>query len=261
MEAWELFEIESTKYLNDNFGTQATFTRQGGADSTIPDILVESSMKGTYYIEAKHCPAQCGQFVLLPNMNTLQFDYSTKNINKINPYAEKIMQEMNKDFDAFRNAGTVGKDIVFDKDQLIFTNWITTIYKEKGVKFIITNDFKLLPIDDFPKAFYVKAKYRIKRSGSSNVSRSGNYAIEEYLKNNFSLSSICYMDNKLFVNSTEDLHNKRFIVCGIEYMLSRRGLQYEIRKLSNTFNANVIFSIQLNGYYQFLSDSDFASLL
>ena len=261
MEAWELFEIESTKYLNDNFGTQATFTRQGGADSTIPDILVESSMKGTYYIEAKHCPAQCGQFVLLPNMHTLQFDYSAKNVNKINPYAEKIVREMNKEFDAFKEAGTSGKDIVFDEDQLVFANWITTVYKEKNVKFIITNDFKLLPIDDFSRAFRVTAKYRIKRSGSRNVTRSSAYAVEEYVKNNFSWTSVFYRNNKLFVTSSENLHNKRFIIDGTEYMLSRRESLYEIRKLSNTFNANVIFSIQLNGYYQFLSDSDFSSLL
>lgn len=32
---------------------------------------------------------------------------------------------------------------------------------------------------------------------------------------------------------------------GYEYMFSQRGSEYEIRKLSNTFNANVIFSIDL----------------
>ena len=168
---------------------------------------------------------------------------------------------MNKYFDAFKEAGTTGKNIVFDEDQLTFTNWITTIYKGKGVKFIITNDFKLLPIDDFSKAFYVKAKYRIKRSGSSSVNHTCIDIVEEYLKSNFSLTSVYRKDGKLFITSSTDLHNKRFIIRGTEYMISKRNEQYEIRRLSNTFNANVIFSIELKNNYQFLSIDEFSSLL
>lgn len=52
-------------------------------------------------------------------------------------------------------------------------------------------------------------------------------------------------DSKLFVTSTRYIHNTRFIINGTEYMFSERGSEYEIRKLSNTFNANVIFSIDL----------------
>lgn len=50
--------------------------------------------------------------------------------------------------------------------------------------------------------------------------------------------------DKLFVSSSRNLHDSRFILRGIEYMFSLRGDEYELRKLSNTYNANVIFSIR-----------------
>jgi len=49
----------------------------------------------------------------------------------------------------------------------------------------------------------------------------------------------------LFVKADKDIHNLRFIFDGFEYMFSRRDNRYEVRRLSNTFNSNVIFSISL----------------
>ena len=40
MAIWEEFEIQCTDYLNNRFGAYARFFHQGGADSTVPDILV-----------------------------------------------------------------------------------------------------------------------------------------------------------------------------------------------------------------------------
>ena len=40
-------------------------------------------------------------------------------------------------------------------------------------------------------------------------------------------------------------------------MFSQRGERYEIRKLSNTYNANVIFSVKLNEYASGLTDQEF----
>ena len=42
MAIWEEFEIQCTDYLNSRFGAYARFFHQGGADSTVPDILVET---------------------------------------------------------------------------------------------------------------------------------------------------------------------------------------------------------------------------
>lgn len=54
-----------------------------------------------------------------------------------------------------------------------------------------------------------------------------------------------------------DLRNSRFAICGTEYMISQRNEGYEVRKLSNTFNANVIFSINLNDSYVFPEKIEF----
>lgn len=66
----ENFEIECKNYLNKRFGAYARFIHQGGSDSTIPDILVKTNSGKEFYIDAKHCLAQCGQFVLLPDIKT-----------------------------------------------------------------------------------------------------------------------------------------------------------------------------------------------
>ena len=61
--------------------------------------------------------------------------------------------------------------------------------------------------------------------------------------------------------SQENLHNERFIIGKNEYMISKRENNYEIRKLSNTSNANVIFSIELKSNKSGLSVSDFIFIL
>lgn len=82
MATWDNFEIEATRYLENKFGSFASFIHQGGADSTVPDIFVRLKSGKSFYIEAKHSPAQCGQFVLLPNIQTKSFIYSRKNANQ-----------------------------------------------------------------------------------------------------------------------------------------------------------------------------------
>lgn len=47
MKAWEEFEINTTRYLNDTYGEFATFIHDGGADSTIPDGSICSNQIST----------------------------------------------------------------------------------------------------------------------------------------------------------------------------------------------------------------------
>lgn len=262
METWKEFEIQCTDFLNSKFGAYARFFHQGGADSTVPDILVETKHSNSFYIDAKHSPAQCGQFVLLPNLDTGTFEYSRLNINHINRYSEMIMEYMNEDFDAFREAGTAGKDIDMPNGSDIFAGWIIQAYKDKGVKFFITNNYTILPIERFREYFYVTAKYRIKRSGSGNVGKSHLKSVRDYISTqDYVIADSRIEGDKLFVISPQQLHNHRFILCGIEYMFSLRGDEYELRKLSNTYNANVIFSILHKASTPGMSESEFIDCL
>ena len=91
MSTWEQFEIDCTRFLMEQFGEYATFIHQGRSDSTVPDIKVTTKKNKQFYIEAKHSPAQCGQFVLLPNVETRQFEYSRLNSTEINEFSQVIV--------------------------------------------------------------------------------------------------------------------------------------------------------------------------
>ena len=58
MKLWEEFEIQCTDYLNKRFGQYAKFSHQGGTNSTVPDIFVQTNSGNHFYMEAKHSPAQ-----------------------------------------------------------------------------------------------------------------------------------------------------------------------------------------------------------
>lgn len=259
-EVWKDFEIDCTNYLNRKFGAYAKFTHLGEEDSTRPDILVETKTGKRFYIDAKHSPAQCGQFVLLPNIATTSFDYSPRNVNHLNAYAQIIMRHMNTDFDAFREAGTAGKDIILPNraSENVFSNWVIDTYSRKGAKFFITNNYTLLPIERFQAYFNITAKYRIKRSGSSAVGHTRHSMVRSYIHpTDYSIKAFRADGEKLFVTATRNIHNQRFILQGYEYMFSQRGAEYEIRKLSNTYNANVIFSIEKKPGVASMPDSEF----
>lgn len=266
MTKWKEFEIQCTDFLNKRFGAYARFFHQGGSDSTVSDILVKTKSGNSFFIDAKHSPAQCGQFVLLPDLDTGTFEYSRLNINSINRYAEIIMDFMNDDFDAFVQAGTAGKDINIPNGSDIFTNWIIQVYKEKGVEFFITNNYTILSIERFGEYFNVTARYRIKRSGSSNIGRSRIKPLMDYISTlDCVITDSRVAEDKLFVISPQQLYDHKFIFRGNEYMFSLRECEceneYELRKLSNTNNANVIFSIKHNANTPGISESEFIDYL
>lgn len=262
MAIWEDFELDCTDYLNKKFGTYASFAHEGGSDSTVPDIKVKTRSGRVFYIDVKHCPAQCGQFVLLPNLSTRTFEYSRLNATSVNRYAELIMAHMDSSFEEFKEAGTSGKDIIMPNGPSVFANWIIQTYKNKGAEFFITNNYTIVPIDRFLDFFSVTAKYRIKRSGSSAVGKGNMAAVSRHIQNGgYGVTSMRTDEAKLFVSSPRNIHNIRFVISGTEYMFSVRGDEYEIRRLSNTFNANVIFSIDLKSTRGSVTDEGFIRFL
>lgn len=245
MKNWEIFEEQCNEYLKNEFGEYAKFSLMGGSNSTVSDIKVETLTHKVFFIEGKHSPAQCGQFVLLPNLTTQSFEYSKLNETPINNYTRLIIDFMNNDFESFKDAGTSGKRIEIKNSSKIFSKWIIETYKHKNVRFFISNGNIIIPIDKVNKYFNVKAVYRIKRSGSSGVENKDIDSIKNYISQNYKINTFSQNGNKLFVSSNDNMHNERFILNGHEYMFSARDDVYEIRRLSNTFNANVIFSIEL----------------
>ncbi len=248
MAYWKDFELECLQYLNDYFSEYAIFKYEGGSNSKVSDIKVVLNDGRFFYIDVKSCPAHCGQFVLIPNVIEKNFNYSKLNAQKLNKYSEEIVSHMNKNFDYYKDSGTAGRQITLENDN-IFYNWIIDYYKQKKVKFIITNNKIIIPLNEIKKYFYVSAIYRIKRSGSSSVGARKIDAILDFLKSKeYKIENIMKKGPKIFIKSDRVKHNEKFIFDKNEYMFSKKDseeLNFEIRKLSNTFNANVIFSLKL----------------
>ena len=258
--AWKKFESDTTNYLQDNFGSYATFIQKGASDSTTPDIEVTTAIT-SFYIEAKKCSAQCSQFVLFPNDSTKRFEYSGRNFTPLNNHSLQIIAHMNQNFDTFKKAGTKGVDIIFDNAEQTFVNWILDYYKSKNVKYFITNNFKILPIANFGQHFAVTAQYRIKKSGSSAVGKTNANVIVRHIYDlGYNIDAHRLAGSKVFVSSQMPLDKQKFKYDQYTYMFAERGTQYEIRKLSNTDNKNVIFSIT-NKNLPGLTKDDFISAL
>lgn len=246
MPAWEHFESDCTDYLNRRFGAYATFTHKGGSDSTVSDIHVTTNSGRVFYIDAKACPAQCGQFVLLPDPTSKTFIYSAGNALPLSPASAAIKAYMDRSFDAFEAAGTAGKDILMEDGPAVFATWIMENYKHKQTEYFITTGMTIVPVERFSDFFSVSAKYRVKRSGSRKVGKTASSFVSQHIQaGNYGVSHIRPCDGKLFVSADKNIHNTRFTIDGTEYMFSRRENEYEVRKLSGTFHANVIFHIDL----------------
>lgn len=237
---WKDFEYKSLYFLKENFGD--FFELQGASNSTVSDILCKKRDK-EFYIEAKDNPSQCGQFVLLPIETKQIFEFSPRNKTYENRYAKEIIKYMSDNYNKFCAAGTQGKDIEMDKN--IFYKWIIDYYKNiKNVEYFITNvneDFLIFPTEDFEKYFDVVGKYREKKSGSRSLNKSNIPDLEKALKK----ENIHYDLHDLKITSENNLANKTFYGEKYNYLLREDGTEYKVRMLSNTRNANVIFSIEL----------------
>ena len=246
MESWKEFEKSCYIYLVRKYGEYCSFEPLGESDSTNSDIRVSTRRNGKFFIETKEDSAQCGQFVLYPDEENGEFIYSPKNKSRLNQYSQEIMDYMNENFEDFVEAGTKGANINLPDD--VFYGWIKNYYASKNVRFFITKsiNYIVFPIEEFDKYFSVSAKYRIKKSGSSDPARSNLPEIKNILTSlgcNYDLLS---ENDKLYVRTSKNLGGLKLKGLKYTYLFNEtRPNLYNFRKLSNTQNANVIFSISL----------------
>lgn len=246
---WDSFEQYCVDYLNERFGE--FFSRQGGADSTCSDIVFDNQ-RINFAIECKKPHAQSGQFVLFPNKETKTFEFSSKNKTAKNiTGTDEIINFLNSNFDEFCNPGTSGVDV--DLDNKIFENWIISMYRKKGVKYVVTSSDRdtydniiVFPLEHIGKYFDISCKYRIKKSGSSALNRTSYEDLCSMLERegiNFSQSSNFQILTEERLNTeiyTSPLRSYKFNLNEAEPRFT-----YKIRSLSNTRNANIIFSLAL----------------
>ena len=247
MRPGEEFELRCYEYLKKFYQTKETdFYHEGGMDSTKSDIAAVKNGNINFYIEAKDTLAQSGQFVLLPDKEKEIFVFSPRNRSKPNEITDIIINYMNNYFQRFNNAGTTGQSLNINTD--IFADWIVKHYRNKNVKYVISynKDYVIFPIRKFKQYFNITANYRIKKSGSGKPAQKDIPAIKQRISEYYTTAKFFLKEKKLFVDISEKIQKDKFVLGDYTYYLSRQNSEiYEVRKLSNTYNMNVIFSIEL----------------
>lgn len=244
MDAWKSFEKECCDYLNRAYGNERVqFVWDGGSDSTSPDIMVFIDGRNAFNIEVKSPQAQSGQFVVLNENDELKF--SPRNKSDIED-ARPFLVYMNANYEKYAVATTAGADLDMNPDE--YNEWIIGHYLRRRVKFVITKDafsFVILPIERYGEYFDTSCTYRIKKSGSAEVPQ----GVAESITRLFGGYSYRYdLGKKLCIQSNRRYSKGDRLTWGdYDYLVSAvlpDGALY-IRRLSNTYNANVIFTINL----------------
>ena len=246
---WEIFEGECADYLNRKYSskTGCQFVPSGGHNSHEPDIHVKKGHMDLFSMETKMEEAQCGQFVLFPNDSTMSFTYSSRNEFPINEYSKRIIEEMGKNYFDYNTPSS--KKLAFEKK--LFYDWVKNHYKvERGSKYFITkgNDYVIFNIDNLEKYFDISATFRIKKSGSSNPSSSDLEEIQSLLNVGNTKNNNLHSDGHYVEVELPDFKADKLVRTGgkFDFLMKRtEGNTFRITKLSNTYNANVIFSISL----------------
>lgn len=243
---WQKLEIDCCNYLNNRYGSaKVKFEVTGGSDSNAPDIKVFINGLNKFNIEVKSSSAQSGQFVVFEQKGSFVFSSRNKSDEED---ASTILQYMNVNYDKYKNITTTG--VKLEMKDAEYISWVVRHYLSKNETFVITkydNSFVLFPTNKYGEYFYTTANYRIKKSGSQDVTKSSLQLLKNYFLSFDEESILFYKGKKLFIVTEKKLGLKeKFFVGDIEFMVSEIiENEYYIRKLSNTRNANVIFSIKL----------------
>ena len=261
MENWEIVEQECVQHLIETYkDSKVVFDHKGGSDSSQSDIKVLKDNKTLFYIEAKSANAQCGQFVVLDKCG--KFVYSPG--NKIQPaseFSEEFIQIMQKSYAKFKACGKMGTDFPSTCQKLEY-DWVKDYYSKKKTAFFIVekslgnksaDNFLIFPLSKFQNYFDISATYRIKTSGSNNPNAKDVPEIISTLQNNGINVLNKGFEGKHYYIYANGLKNKQQIHGpNYRWQFNQEGEgKYQVRKLSNTNNANVIFSISLkNGVTQ-----------
>lgn len=245
MNPGEKFEQKCYNYLKQTYN-DVLFDLKGGMDSTKSDISVIKNNCEVFYIEVKDTIAQSGQFVVHSDDKTETFVFSPKNHSKPNEMTEIIIQYMNNDFHKFSNAGTKGEKL--NINSTVFSEWIINHYINKNVKYIISykNCFVIIPIKKFFSYFEINATYRIKKSGSGKPAKRDLNELKYKIKEMYKTAIFEIKSSETIVKINERVNENKLKVGKYTYYLSEiENNTYRLRRLSDTYNKNVIFKIKL----------------
>lgn len=282
MKAWEIFEIESTNYLNKSIKIpDVRFECTGGSNSFANDINVIHNKKNLFSLESKFSPSQSGQIVVRVDKTTNKFvatgkqllDIDEQIINLINSVINsKGIDLYNLFFDSkgIQTPATItNSDIGVDKDTI--ANRVKEFYKGKDSRFFITSSklgsYKaIIPVEYIDSVFDYGFTIRRKKSGTRQLAliRKDN-AIKNlriHSKNiGVKLTNVSSRINEKGARKTIVTFDKKISgnhkyfglnhgIGDYNFFLSDYDVKaniYEIKERSATNNINIIFNMKYIG--------------
>lgn len=259
-EKWKKFEKECYRQLESLYSGICNLEAYGQSDSTKADIKVITKNNNEFFIEVKDKKSQCCQFVLFPNEEKRCFDFSDKNRVPFTENCKSIIEYMNNHFDYYKNVSTKGLSINVDKK--ILYGLVYDFYTVKNVKYFMTKgkEYIVFPIDKFSEYFDIGALYRKKKCGSSEPNEKNN---NEELINVLNDEKIDYdleyikvgKKTRCFIHTDQNFDKIRLIGDYYTYLFKNneysqklkkeKNYIFELRRLSNTSNPNVICQLTL----------------
>lgn len=258
--AWEELENRCYEYLSGLYGDKNEIEPFGKSDSTKPDIRISPTKEKEFYIEVKSGDSQCCQFVLFPNEDNEQFDFSSKNKVSLTSNCQRIIAYMNGLYKTYHRVGKKG--IPVNIGTSVLYGLVNDFYSSKNVQFFMTegNSFIIFPADKFHEYFEIECFYRRKNSDSSEPNEGNNNSEILYGLIDEGISGIVEyktIGDKLrcFIHTNSKLHKQRMMCEEYTYQFKdnsyskkiarKKDNVFEIRRLSNTSNPNVICQLSL----------------
>ncbi|MBR3844492.1 MAG: hypothetical protein IKM39_03180 [Clostridia bacterium] len=262
---WEELENKCYKYLQQIYGGKNSIEPFGKSDSTKADIKIVTESKQEFFVEVKAGNSQCCQFVLFPNEDTKQFDFSKRNKVPLSDNCKKIIAYMNGRYKTYQKVGKNG--IPVNVDSSVLYGLVHDFYSSKNVKFFMTEgtDIIIFPSKSFSKYFDIEAFYRRKTSGSSEPNETTNATeIAQGLLEEGIVGTIEYkcvgQKTRCFLHTNLNLHKQKMICTDYTYQFKDNQYSkkvhkqnknvFEVRRLSNTSNPNVICQLSLKNTLQ-----------
>ena len=251
---WKQFEKNAAEFLNDiKKKNNIEIDPKGGADSKSIDIGIKKNGSLILIVEVKMPTSQIGQFVINNDESNNKFILS-KRLNKDNiPRTSKILEFINQNYSKYKETVRSGKEV--NCDQEIKNNSVSEYLNLKKINYIISCDknynFKIVNKSNFFNFFEVdKCVIRNKASGSQHIGSNVFKEVKEYLKENYECQIIQKKPKTeiIFKNEYSDIEKKKenryFYVNNKKYYFAKDEDLYFIKKISNTANPTVIFTLK-----------------
>jgi len=254
LQKWEIFQNEATEFLSNHFDMHCSM--EGGFDATTSEITARNTDQVITTIEAKFCPAQAGQIILLSDGE--KFTFSTKSKNTSNTYTQDIIKYLNDNFESFQGTNSATIPITSISFSTLY-KWVKAVYSEKNVEWIIASkefcnlsaeDLLFVPLEEIENYLDISITFRRKKTGNDHIPGKDlpDFEAEMDLVNqNYQIKRT---NNRYLLTLNQRVSNFNI---GTKYLLSMTNKegQYYIKKKDMNTNPNVLIQLKLKDNIEF----------